>query len=245
MVQNVKKEEQDLFPDDDDDYIFHTAAAVEEEEGEEKEVDMFPDDDDDILFTDMSGPPAVPTEPTTATTTTRTRTEQQQQGQRQVKISGTAAAAAVHTIERPFTYLSSHLRKRASNVKCQQESICVKVGRAEPNKFNQCCCFRRLWLISVVVIGTVGVRVDHHGQVGGDEIGDGRHPVATIGRHQRWIGRIESRFQSTSESEFILTFHFLLFVYLTDLFSPLHSRGPGGADWTFPCSAEINDGRRR
>lgn len=244
MVQNVKKEEEDLFPDDDDDYIFHTAAAVEEEEEEEKEVDMFPDDDDDILFTDMSGPPAVPTEPTTATTTT-TRTRTEQQGQHQVKISGTAAAAAAHTIERPFTYLSSHLRKRASNVKCQQESICVKVGRAGPNKFNQCCCFRRLWLISVVVIGTVGVRVDHHGQVGGDEIGDGRQPVATIGRHQRWIGRIESRFQSTSESQFILTFHFLLFVCLTDLFSPLHSRGPGGADWTFPCSAEINDGRRR
>jgi hypothetical protein len=194
-VQDVKKEEKqddDMFPDDDDDYIFHTAAAVEEEK---EEVDMFPDDDDDILFTDMSGTPAVPAEPTTTTTT-------EQQRQRQVKISG------AHPIERPFTYLSSHLRKRANNVKCQQQSICVKVTATK--KFNRCCFDADIFIPFFVffLIRTVGFRVYHHGQVGSDEIGDGRRPVATICRHQRRIRRIESRFQPTSESGFFFFFFF-------------------------------------
>ena len=101
----MKKEEEDMFPDDDDDYIFHTAAsAFVQQKEEEEEENVFPDDDDDILFTDMSESPTVSTEETT---------EQQQQ--------------LGPTIERPFTYLSRHIDKRANNAKCQEEYICVKV----------------------------------------------------------------------------------------------------------------------
>ncbi|XP_032797856.1 recQ-mediated genome instability protein 1 [Daphnia magna] len=108
------KDEEDMFPDDDDDYIFHTASAGDE--------DVFPDDDDDILFTD--GNLAVPME------------QSEEDVGRRVKISGplttstTAGQAKPIIVNRPFTYLSSYIKTRAdravNNVKCEEESICVK-----------------------------------------------------------------------------------------------------------------------